>query len=284
MAIARAVLSVLIGAGLCAAGGPERTPESVHATIEGLERLVGFERGCSSAALPAALNHRHPGTEAGETRDFEVPKLGQNAPRIVIRQVINREHLRITTQWWGVYANAERVDCWFFSPAGNDEHKLLAPYEIDQILSERPEAVVLRTYGEMHRPGGRGWMQRKDLVFSVSSEGLRLRYVLGRYFFSYEDVEGGSGVNLTTERAPANVADPRIEIRARTGIPAGDLAKCGFVHPLESEEGAADYRRRLDRAANCLDRQPGGRTCYRRLDEPSFVEHGGKPASCVAAP
>jgi hypothetical protein len=256
--------------------------------LQGLERLVGFKQDCAAAPLPSVLKQEDllqevQVSEETQTRDFEIPSMGHRADRLSLRQVMNTEHPRITKQWWGVYENDLRVECWFFSPDGSEEGKLLAPYKVDEIIAAKDGSTVFRTHGGMHRPGGSGWMQGKDFVFAPSGRHLRLEHVLGRFFFSYRDAQRGSGVDLVTEQLVERGGARWIEIRARDQIPAGLLRKCGFQHPLQSELGDRDYYTLLARAAACLGKEPGMRTCHRPLGEPSFIERGGAPSACATA-
>jgi hypothetical protein len=264
--------TVLIGYSLC------WTPLAAgDAPLQSLDRLSGFERACGGApiAFPSKLSKAQTSGDL-EIQDFEIPVGG-----LTLRQALSREHPRITRQWWGVYENSRLAGCWSFSPAGNQEQKRLAPYELDRIVAVNDASIVLRTHGAMHRPGGSGWMQAYDFVFAASGARLRLAYVVDRFFFSYRDVPRGSGVSLITERLVQQDGKPRIEIHARDAIPEARLSKCGFQHPLQSELDDREYFALLERVAACLDILPGARTCYRDLGEASFIERGGKPASCV---
>jgi hypothetical protein len=260
----------------------------------GLDGLAGFEPlagaatpshslrsepvSCGEACFPEALPARQWHTEAYRTdavtvQDFRIPVQGSRS-NLLLRQVLDRQHPRITEQYWALYENGLRVDCWFFSPApeANSEGKLLAPYEVSQVLAGQDGSVVFRTFGSMHRPGGSGWMQGKDFVFTVSQSALKFQYAVGRFFLSY-----GARLEVNGERLIQREGQRVIEVRIRNSIPATALVRCGYQDPAESELEEAAYYRELERAVRCLLDEPDATTRYRRLAEPSFIERGGRP-------
>jgi hypothetical protein len=235
----------------------------------GLERLAGFQRVSESSCG---------GKLAGAEPDFEarIPA-APGAPEIVFRQWLNREHPRITTQHWALFEGGREVDCWFFTPApdANPERKALAPYEVTEVVAGSGNAVTFRTVGAMHRPGGRGWMQGKDFVFSLAAGpvGIRLKleYVVSRYFFSY-----GETVGVNRERVVRREGAEVIEVRVRDRVSASEMQRCGLELPESSELDEREYQRALENGVDCLVNRPGVKLRYRRLEEPSFIEISGK--------
>ena len=291
MPLGRLILPLALIAGYrVALPGQSNTAGADRGAIQGLDKLVGFRRDGGPTALlpptvaPQALYIDKPGFEDGmEVRDFEIAGFARGTPTLLLRQVMNRNQPRITTQWWGLYENNARLDCWYFAPYGNPEDKLLTPYEIDRISMEPSGVIAFHTHGSMHRPGGRGWMQGKDLVFTASGGRLKLQSVRSNFFFSYQNVDHTGAVSLLTERVIEVNGERRVEIREFKEVPERLLQKCGYQDPLESDLGDKEYFRGLERAAVCLGGAPPTKTCYRGINEPSFVERGGKPASCGTA-
>lgn len=265
----------------------------------GLDRLEYFERVTEPAArsgigpllgplLPRSLagpglrlrsERREVNDDTGRTREFGVQDFRLPAgagPGLVLRQVLDFDHPRITEQYWALYEGGVRIDCWHFSPyplrppaPSPASRKVLAPYRIERIEPRAGPELVFRTWGGMSRPGGAGWQQGYDFVFSRSGAALRFEYVVRRYHFAYRGDD--DGVDVAVERLVRREGEWMLELQRLTARPDA-LTRCGYVNP---EAGGARSRSELDRVARCLLARPAGIVEYRRLDAPSFLERGG---------
>jgi hypothetical protein len=265
----------------------------------GLDRLEHFERVADPAARPEIgrlLGPLLPRSLAGRdlrlrgelrevdddgrsrefgVRDFRLPAAA--GPPLVVRQVLDFDHPRITEQYWALYAGGVRIDCWYFSPyplrppapaAGS--RKVLAPYRIERIEPLAGTALVFRTWGSMSRPGDAGWRQGYDFVFSRSGAALRFEYVVRRHHFASRG-DDDDGVNVAVERLVRREGERLLELE-RVTVKPDALTRCGYVDP---HTGGAQSRSELERVARCLLAGQKGTVEYRRLDAPSFLERGG---------
>jgi hypothetical protein len=264
----------------------------------GLDRLEYFERVADPAArpgigpllgrlLPRSLTGRglRPRGELRRVdddgrsrefgvRDFRLPAGG--GPGLVLRQVLDHEHPRITEQYWALYAAGVRIDCWHFSPypwrpsaPPAASRKVFAPYAIERIAPLSGAELVFRTRGSMYRPGGAGWQQGYDFVFSRSGAAIRFEYVVRRYHFAFRGDD--DGVDVAVERLARREGARMLELERLTVNPEA-LARCRYVDP---QAGGAQSRSELERVARCLPARRKGIVEYRRLDAPSFLEREG---------
>ena len=265
----------------------------------GLERLEHFERIGDPAARPAigsllgsllprslkrsslrlrgerheldyALGYRR---EFG-VRDFRLP--GGPGPELVLRQVLDFGHPRITEQYWALYEGGSRIDCWYFSPYPSMPSaprpasvKALAPYMIDRVDATTGAGLVFRTEGDMFRPRGFTWRQGNDFVFSRSGGALRFEYVARRYRFYFPGDDNRADVAV--ERPVRREGEPMLELQRLTVRP-DELDRCGYLDPAV---GNVQSRSELDQVARCLLAGRQGIVEYRALSAPSFLERGG---------
>lgn len=234
------------------------------AAVQGLERLPGFRRGgCPSVFFSRALVAppqltRKKVTATKWLQDFKAQSSGQS---LLLRQVVDNSHPRMTAHWWGFYYGRTLGDCWFFSPAAAEEHGPLAPYTVEDLDTRVGDTVVFHTRGSMHRPGGYGWMNRTDLLFRWHKDGLHLDSAIRLYSFSYEERGDRIVVSVSVHRMKEVGGQRRLEVREWKEVPESVLKKCGYQDPLVSELDEADFNRTLDRAATCIAEAPGAATC-----------------------
>ena len=202
--------------------------------------------------------------------------IGGASGRVVLRQVHDRVH-RITEQWWCLYQNGRRSECWFFAPdPQRTENKLLADYEVAEVRAPEPGRIVLRSCGRMLRPQGAWWWHGKDFAFTVSGTTLRFDHVLGRFYFS-------RGYDLgEKEQPPLSVSierpvpgSERLETRSINPVTEAMIERCRYRDPL-NVEGETVTCADLERSAQCLTSGPEAEVRSRERREPSFIERGGK--------
>ena len=263
------------------------------ARLHGLDRLY-FERvegpGDSlpvpqvvGSLLPDSIESSVPAHETADTRarpenvevrDFSLPLPGW--PReLRLRQVIRREPPRITDLWWALYDGGQRTDAWYFkADPARTENKILANYEIEDVAAADGNGFVLRVRGSMFRPQGAWSMTGKALTFSAGGDAFRLLRVRNAFGFFRDYDTGGapSSLDVATEREVRG----RFQRRESRSVPDSVLSACGFRDPLADETSDSSWAG-LEASALCVTRRPGARRSHRGLDEPSFVERGGRP-------
>jgi hypothetical protein len=265
----------------------------------GLERLEYFERVGDPAARPgvgallgpllprsltrSSLRLRGQLVELDQglgrirgfgVRDFRLP--AGPGPELVLRQVLDYGHPRIIEQYWALYERGARIDCWYFSPylslvtaPHSGPRKVLAPYMIDRVDATTGGDLVLRTEGDMFRPGGTAWRHGNDFVFSRSGGVLRFKYVMRRYLFYFPGDDDRADVAV--ERLVRRDGEEMLELQ-RLSVQRDALTRCGYLDP---DLGNVQSRSELDLVARCLLAGREGIVEYRALGAPSFLERGG---------
>lgn len=244
--------------------------------LDGLERVY-FERvggpapqrePPGPALLPDTL-----GADLGDlpeetaVRDFRLPPVFRGA--LVLRQVIDHSHPRISQLWWALYDNGRRSDVWYFTalPERNDD-KVLANYEIESI-TQVGATIEFRIRGTMFRPQGAYSLVGKAFVFSIGDSALVLSRVRNVFGFFGSDGDGGPSVGVRAELERAG----RFEERAASTAPAALLRRCGFRDP-DTDEWRFSWAA-LNQAATCVTAGRSASRTYRAFTEPSFIERGG---------
>jgi hypothetical protein len=207
-----------------------------------------------------------------EVQDFRLPWPGES--EVLLRQVVDLTH-RIAEQWWALYGDGRRSECWHFAPAPTrTEGKLLASLQVARV-SSAADGFTLHTCGQMFRPQGAFWLDGRDLQFTVSDGEIRLAQVLTR-FYVYRGYDLGKTPPpyFKTERVIVPGRDGESEIRSLDDPPQRVLRQCGFEDPHLADEplSCAGW----EEAARCITDRPRARTARRRLAEPSFIERGGR--------
>jgi hypothetical protein len=275
-------LAVLIGlpAFLSGQGAPPAPPVLA---LDGLDRLY-FERLASPPArggpdwpidwrlVPSNFPPSLSSSDAPPgVRDFPLPR----RPSAVLRQLLDRSHPRITTQYWALYLEGQRTDLWFFAPLPErTEGKLLAPYEVEGIRASGAAGLVIETCGSMFRPQGAWWWQGRDFYLVDEGEQLRLERVVTRFHASRGyDLGTVPPLAVYAERP---LADGGVEVRSLDAVSEAAQAACRFVDPA----GAAPVTCAiLESAVRCLADRPEAVRTVRPAGTPSFIERGGKPQS-----
>jgi hypothetical protein len=194
---------------------------------------------------------------------------------VILRQVHDANQ-RIADQWWCLYEDGRRADCWFFAPhPERTDSKLLAEYRVEEVLAPQPDRIVLRTCGTMVRPFGAWWEHGKDFVFVVSGRALRLDHVVGRYYVTRGYDQGEVSPLYVSAEAPRADTD-LLETRVLNDVTEAEMKACGYVDPAVAAEDADTLTcAGMERAARCLAASPRAEVRTRRRDEPSFIERGG---------
>jgi hypothetical protein len=210
-----------------------------------------------------------------QVRDFRLP-LQRSARRLFLRQiVVDRETSRATELWWALYDDGRRSDVWYFSANRmENENKALSNYEIESASASGSDSLELRVRGMMFRPQGAFWITGKAFSFSSQGDTLalsRVRNVFG-FFRDYDTGDTPPSIDVVTERETGG----RFETRSYNSVPDGVLRHCQFRNP--TDENWEFTWAQMESTALCVSHEARVRTSYRRLDEPSFVERGGKPS------
>ncbi len=211
-----------------------------------------------------------------QVRDFRLP-LQRFYRKLFLRQiVVDRETSRITKLWWALYDDGRRSDVWYFSANPMEsENKALSNYEIESVSVSGSDSLELRVRGMMFRPQGAFWITGKAFSFSSRGDTLalsRVRNVFG-FFRDYDTEDTPPSIDVMTERETGG----RFEIRSYRAVPDGVLRHCQFRNPHVDENWEFNWVR-METTALCVSQEISVRTSYRGLDEPSYVERGGKPS------
>jgi len=208
-----------------------------------------------------------------EVRDFHLP-LQQAASDLWLRQIVaGVGAARITQLWWALYDHGRRSDVWYFSAAPErTDPKMLSNYEIEAALADN-DGLKLRIYGSMFRPQGAWWVTGKTFRFSVQGEALVLSRVLNDFgfFHGYDTGDTSPLSDLTTEHEVGG----RFEILNYDKIRKPVLRACRFLDPLGDDDWEFNWAR-FETAAECIAMKMKARVSSRALDQPSFIERGGK--------
>lgn len=196
---------------------------------------------------------------------------------VVLRQVVDGTHPRIHEQFWALYAGGRRTDLWFFSPTPDrTDSKLVAPLQVEGVRPLDDSGLELRVSGAMIRPQGAGWLQGVDLIFAAEGSKLRYRHLVRRYSFTYGYDRGGGRNPLVSVETPGQ-QDGRtvVEQRLAPDVPRTIEERCG-VRP--SDDFASGTFEEMVEIATCIvAASPQAETRWREVDEPTFIERGGRP-------
>jgi len=239
-------------------------PTAVASLLPELLRSTGLNRETVNAtSLPEGLN----------VSNFHLP-LDSQKRDLWIRQIVYNDHPRIAKLWWGLYDRGQRSDVWYFIPdPSQTENKILSNCEIVDASRAGNSAVVLRIQGSMFRPQGAWLVVGKVLTFSTSDAGLAFSHVCNAFGFfqGYDLGDASSTIDISTERP----LQGRMEGRTFVAVPKRVLRECGFRDPRTDENWKFSWEE-LERSALCVTKKPGVKTTFRALDEPSFIERGGR--------
>ena len=229
-------------------------------------------------------------------RDFDLPAetaaaLGGGAVRL--RQVTDFNHPRIHDQYWCLYADGRRADCWFFSPSpSRTDDKLLNALPIHDLVAGDRGELVLRVHGKMVRPQGDWWERGVELTFEVAPGELRYRRAIAAFTViqPYDRAEPTGELDEHGDAAFEIVAPPPMvaaeTLDAGEGKSAPSVVRRA-VHDVTDELAAAcdvpDLREAalgfdaMRDFALCVTRDPAAQVTRRALDAPAFFERGGEP-------
>lgn len=260
--------------------------------FEGLERLY-FERVQMSTPLaktglnlaeffPQKLQLQNQellnmpdGAGKQETRDAEfgpvyirdiAPPADASQHRLIIREVVDAQHPRISTSYWALYDEGQRVDVWKYdSGAGSADGKALSNMSLVGIASPEKDTLVLRTYGDMFRPGGYWWVLGKELVFSMKEDAISFARVRNTWGIFKSNIEGRPGIYTEQE------ANGRFVKRMSDHVSRKIQKTCGYKDPQMDDGWNSDWVVLRD-VAQCVTSKERAEVSYRALDEPSFME------------
>jgi hypothetical protein len=152
------------------------------------------------------------------------------------------------------------------------ESKTLSNYEIESVLAT-DRGVEFQIWGMMFRPQGAWSITGKVFSFALSGDSLTLSRVRNDFgiFHGYDKGGVHPQIDVTTERE----TDKGFEIQTYDAVPKALLRHCGFRDPLSDDSGKFVWRE-FEATAQCVTKTTSAHTSYRGLDEPSFVERGGK--------
>lgn len=196
---------------------------------------------------------------------------------VFLRQVVDGTHPRIHEQFWALYAGGRRTDLWFFSPTPDrTDSKLVAPLQVEEVRRPDGPSLLLRVSGAMIRPQGAGWLQGVDLHFSIDGTELRYRHAVRLYSFTYGyDLGSGSSVLVSVESPRQRDGRTVVEQRLLFDVPNELAGECGVDPEYDFPSGTFDEMAAI---ADCITSSPGAETRWREVDEPTFIERGGRPA------
>jgi len=293
----------------CAAGTTASEVPPAGTRFAGLERLY-FERLDDPAAatssirrggeasplaedlrrlLPAILGEGDGPTVAGRVIEPSIGPIGFGlsildlplpeavaGAGVFLRQVVDGTHPRIHEQFWALYAGGRRTDLWFFSPTPDrTDSKLVAPLQVEEIRQPDESSLLLRVSGAMIRPQGAGWFQGVDLIFVAEGAELRYRHAVRLYSFTYGyDLGSGSSALVSVEIPRQKDGRTVLEQRLFVDVPNELAGECGVDPEYDFPSGTFDE---LLAIATCITSSPGAETRWRELDEPTFIERGGRP-------
>lgn len=202
---------------------------------------------------------------------------------VFLRQVVDGTHPRIHEQFWALYAGGRRTDLWFFSPTPDrTDSKLVAPLQVEEVRRPDESSLLLRVSGAMIRPQGAGWFQGVDLHFGVEGSELRYRYAVRRYSFTYGyDLGGGSSALASVEIPRRKDGRTVVEQRLFSDVPNELAGECGVDPEYDFPSGSFDEMAAI---AECITSAPGAETRWREVDEPTFIERGGRPVGEARSP
>ncbi len=196
---------------------------------------------------------------------------------VFLRQVVDGTHPRIHEQFWALYARGRRTDLWFFSPTPDrTDSKLVAPLQVEEVRQPDESSLLLRVSGAMIRPQGAGWLQGVDLIFDAEGTELRYRHAVRHYSFTYGyDLGSGSSALVAVEMPRQRDGRTVLEQRVTSDVPPELAGECGIDPEYDIPSGTFDE---LAAIATCITSSPGTVTRWREIDEPTFIERGGRPA------
>jgi hypothetical protein len=208
-----------------------------------------------------------------EVRDFRLP-LEHTSSDLFVRQInAGWETQRITQSWWALYDHGRRSDVWYFTAdPERTETKALWNYEI-QAASASADGVELRVYGSMFRPQGAWWVSGKTLSFSVNDGTLRFSRVRNDFGFfrDYDLGQAPPALDVRTEREVGG----HFEVLSYDKIGDKTLRACRFQDSSLDEHWEFDWTR-MERTTQCIAEKVKPEASYRGLDQPAFIERGGK--------
>jgi hypothetical protein len=268
----------------------QATQTRPSARLDGLDRLYFQHVGRAAVALdappgvasllPEILRLTDRGTinatslsEGLNVCDFHLPFDSQEID-LWIRQIVYADHPRIAKLWLALYDRGRRRDIWYFIPdPSRTENKTLSNYEIVDASRTNNGEVALRIQGSMFRPQGAWWIVGKVLTFSPSDAGLVFSHVCNtfEFFHGYDLGDVPPAIDISTERELKG----RFEERTFFAIPKEVLRECKFRDPLTDENWKFSWEE-LEGVALCVTKRPGAKTTFRALNEPSFIERGGR--------
>jgi hypothetical protein len=251
--------------------GPMADDASVTTAIDpaALRRLLPEK-------LPTGRRYWESGTATDTDRELRVQDhllpTAAGEPEWLLREVQDTS-VRMPQQWWVFYEDGCRTDGWYFTPARDlTEGKLLTDVRLVRIERPAPARMTLSVAGRMDRPAGAWWEMSADLLFGVSSEGIRLERVANRtYVYSdYDRGEGSVSMSALVERDVVHDGRPMVEVRGKGGIDERTRVRCA-LDPEVTEVG-------LDGAVSpeCVTAGAGATVKYRAQDAPSYMERGGR--------
>lgn len=229
-------------------------------------------------AIPAS-SHSSSSTLISQETHFSIrdfPFRVKNISRgLLVRQiVVSEETARINELWWALYDDGNRSDVWYFkADPPQTESKALSNYEIESVLVSTDGRVDFQVRGEMFRPQGAWWIVGKDFSFLLHDENLMLDNVQNVFGF-FRDYDLGTvppALSVSVEREVSG----HFETREYDAVPSAVLRACRFRDPM-SDVGWEFNWPKLEKVALCITGRVGAKQHSRGLNEPSFVERGGR--------
>ena len=257
--------------------------------LQGLDRLYftrvgGAQRLTAppsvAALLPRGLDSRpsvplsdESGVEELTLSDFPLP-LPTWPRRVLLRQVVDSGHPRITELWVALYDGGQRSDVWHFQAAPQlNDNKLLPNYWIEDTEAGPDRTVIVRFRGMMARPQGAWWAAGRVVTLTAGNGLLAFAHMRNAFVFTQGYDRGDESGLPPLAVSVEHEVGGRFERRDLGQVPPEVLKACG----VPSADEIAETWDEMERVAECVTRAPGSTTSSRTPQEPSFAERGSEP-------
>lgn len=248
------------------------------------------EQAPAAAPEPVPPETTEPGAEPPPAEeplvlvtDFPIPA-AEGEPALVLRQVIAWPESRIQELYWALYENGRRQDVWTFSPVHKRaQGKILPNHRLTGVSRRDGGRIVLAGVGEWDPAGGDYSERGERFLFRLERGELRFELALAQYgFFQTEKVVESPGAEIDyklhyaafVEKLVGGPDGERIERRSVADASPELIARC--LAGGADGGGACVDCGEPSHSARCLAEATEAVVTYRRPDEPSFVEVGGK--------
>jgi hypothetical protein len=284
------LMAFLPALGFVAAPAASPAPRTPSMRLSGLDRLYftqtgGAERLAAppavAALLPRALAARRvlplseePGADELTLTDFPLP-LPAWPRRVLLRQVVDSRHPRITELWVALYDGGERSDVRHFQALPKlTDNKQLPNYWIDGTEAGPEGTVLVRLRGTMFRPQGAWWAAGKVVTLAAARGVLAYAHVRNAFGFikDYDRRGDASDPPPALSASAEREAGGRLERRDLSPVPLEVLKSCGAA----SSDEIGETWDEMEKIAESVTRAPGSTASSRAAEEPSFAERGYK--------